>query len=278
MRPCCRSVDRPIGRQIARPESMCYRIDTKGVSDAWSEGTRSSPEQTLKQTTALPGAPARLRARILDGAKMTFLMAGVSCVGKTAVGESLARLLGVPFLDLDQVVERQLGAPIARLQERCGTTDRFREKAAGVLADMLCSLDGRQAIIALPPSGLMGPYWRQLKGRSVVTVVLEDKAENILERVRFFDADSRPIQKTLTARERVLYLREIRRDIAYFGRSYRKADLHVAISGCSVTEAAGRVRDALVRVARSSEPDKSKSGLSSPPCSEAVARFLKGDS
>lgn len=219
-----------------------------------------------------------MRWRCQDGAGMTVLIAGVSCVGKTAVGEALARLLEAPFLDLDQVVERELGAPIARLQQRYGTMDRFREAAAGVLTDMLCAVDGGQAIIALPPSGLMGPYWRRLKGRSVVTVVLEDTAENILERTRFFDADSRPIQKTLTPRERLLYLREIRRDIAYFGRSYRKADVHVAISDCSVTDAAGRVRDALVRVARISRPERSKSGPSNPACSEPAARSPQGDS
>lgn len=172
---------------------------------------------------------------------MTVLITGVTCVGKTAVGEALAKSLGVPFADLDQIVERQLGAPIARLQQRYGTMARYREAAAGVLADLLASFDGRRVVVALPPSGLRGPYWRRLKGRPVVTVALEDAPENILERIRFYDDDSRPIDKCLTPRERTHYLREIRGDMAYFGRSYRKADIRIMMSGCSVTEAASRI-------------------------------------
>lgn len=200
-----------------------------------------------------------LNVRTGDDTTMTVVITGVSCVGKTAVGEALAKALGVAFEDLDQAVERQLGAPISRLQERYGTMDRYREAAAAVLANILLSFDSRQAVIALPPSGLMGPYWRQLRGRSVVTVVLEDTAENILRRIRFFDDDSRPIEKSLTPRERTHYLREIRRDMAYFRRSYRKADARVAMSGCSVTEAAKRTGAALLKAARTTEPEKSES-------------------
>lgn len=89
---------------------------------------------------------------------MVVLITRVSCVGKTAVGEDLAKRLGVPFEDLDQAVERHLGAPLARLQQRDGTMERYREAAAGVLAAILDSLDGSPAVIALPPSGLMDPY------------------------------------------------------------------------------------------------------------------------
>ncbi len=194
---------------------------------------------------------------------MTVLITGVSCVGKTTVGQVLAEDLGIPFEDLDQAVERHLGAPISRLQQRYGTMDLYREAAAGVLASLLRSFGGRRAVIALPPSGLMGPFWRQIKGRRVVTIVLDDTAGNILGRIRFYDDDSRPIEKSLTARERTLYRRVIREDLTYFNRSYRKADARVAISGCSVVEAANRVRDALRRIEEGTEP-KHGPGVSGP--------------
>jgi shikimate kinase len=176
---------------------------------------------------------------------MVILLTGVSCVGKTSVGGALAELLGVPFVDLDNEVERQLGAPIERLQQRCGSMDVFRSQAAKVLMTILGSLNGQSCVIALPPSGMLGAYWRVVKQHPSVTVVLEDVPESILERINFFDADSHPIQKKFTPRERTLYLREIRKDIDYFARSYRKADLHVDISTCAIDEAAARVRDAL---------------------------------
>lgn len=189
----------------------------------------------------------------------TVLIAGVSCVVKTAVGEALAKVLDVPFEDLDRAVERELGAPIVRLQQRYGTMARYRAATACVLAGILRAFEGRPAVVALPPRGLMGPFWKQLKGRSVVTVVMEDTAENILGRIRFYDDDSQPIEKILTARERAHYLHEIRLDLAYFERSYRKADVRVAVSGCSVAEAASRIREALLGVG--DEPKKRESGI-----------------
>jgi shikimate kinase len=52
----------------------------------------------------------------------------------------------------------------------------------------------------------------------------------------------------LTDREKGLYLREIKRDIAYFSRSFRRAHVSVDIAGCSPHEASRKVRDALTPV------------------------------
>jgi len=178
---------------------------------------------------------------------MLVLLTGVSCVGKTSVGSALAELLGVPFVDLDDEVERRLGAPIERLQQRFGSLEVFRDHAAEVLTKILDAPSGRRGVIALPPSGLRGAYWRVVKRYPARTVVLKDTPENILDRIAFFDADSRPIEKTLTPRERLRYLGEIRKDIDYFARSYRRAELQVDISTCTMDEAAARVRDALLK-------------------------------
>jgi hypothetical protein len=56
-------------------------------------------------------------------------------------------------------------------------------------------------------------------------------AENILERITFYDIDSRRIGKYLTEEERILYLKEIKADISHFKRSYERADLQVTITG-----------------------------------------------
>ena len=45
--------------------------------------------------------------------------------------------------------------------------------------------------------------------------VVHDTPENILERITFYDIDSRRIEKHLTGEERVLYLKEIKADISY---------------------------------------------------------------
>jgi shikimate kinase len=106
--------------------------------------------------------------------------------------------------------------------------------------------DSSDCVIALPPSGLLGGYWKVVSGtRDATIVVLRDRPENILRRVTFYDIDSRPLHKSLTDRERGFYLREIGRDIAYFNRSYRRAHVSVDIAGCGPNEASRKVRDSL---------------------------------
>jgi shikimate kinase len=98
----------------------------------------------------------------------------------------------------------------------------------------------------LPPSGLLGGYWKVINDtRDAIIVVLRDTPENILNRITFYDIDSRPVQKNLTDREKSLYIREIKRDIAYFSRSFRRAHVSVDITGSSPDEASRKVRDAL---------------------------------
>ena len=77
---------------------------------------------------------------------------------------------------------------------------------------------------------------------------LPAKPENILKRITFYDVDSRPIQRTLTDRERRLYLQEIKGDIAYFRRSYKRAHIRVDITGWSPEEASLRIKDILMQV------------------------------
>lgn len=176
---------------------------------------------------------------------MRVLLSGVSCVGKTTIGLKLAGLLGCPFFDLDREIEEFLGVSIERLQSRFLTMHSFRDEAAEVLARLLAAPEGQNCVVALPPSGLMGGYWRVVKKQSGTIIVLTDTPENILQRITFYDIDSHLVQKWLTPQEKVLHLREIRKDITYFRKSYEKADLHVDISGCDTDRAAAKLYTAL---------------------------------
>ncbi len=92
----------------------------------------------------------------------------------------------------------------------------------------------------------MGVYWKVFnKIPDAAIVVLKDTPENILKRITFYDINSRPIQRSLTDREKRLYLREIKADITYFSRSFQRAHLSVDIAGCGPDEAARKVKDRL---------------------------------
>jgi shikimate kinase len=169
---------------------------------------------------------------------MRVFLTGVACVGKTTIGLRLAELMGHCFFDLDQEIEQFFGLSIERLQQQYLMPHDFRKAAAKALSSILAKPESQQAVIALPPSGLMGGYLTVIKKTQGLKIVLLDKPEHILDRLVFYDVDSRPIDMRLSKEERPLYLREIKKDITYFKKSYMRADLQVSIEGMDVEEAA----------------------------------------
>lgn len=91
----------------------------------------------------------------------------------------------------------------------------------------------------------MGGYLRAIKNSFGVTVALSDKPENILERIIFYDIDSKLIEKCLTSSEKRWYLSEIKKDITYFRKTYDRAHLRVDISDLDPKQAALRVKQAI---------------------------------
>ena len=176
---------------------------------------------------------------------MKSFITGVSCVGKTSIGEILASRLNCRFYDLDVEIERFFKTSSERLRNQFLTVASFRNEAAKALMNILGNPESRNSVIALPPSGLMGSYLRVLRKAGGIIVVLMDKPENILKRITFYDIDSRPIEKRLTEKEKLLYLREIKKDITYYRKSYDRADIRLDISGMSAEAAAEKVRQSL---------------------------------
>jgi shikimate kinase len=180
---------------------------------------------------------------------MRIFIAGVACVGKTTVGAGLADLLHCRFFDLDLETERFFNTSIERLRHRHLTPYSFSLAASQALEHILSRDDSCDCVIALPPSGLMGGYWKVVnKAPDAVIVLLVDTPENILGRITFYDIDSRPIQRNLTDREKNLYLREIKRHVAYYRRSFQRAHVSIDITGCSPYEASHKVKNALAQV------------------------------
>lgn len=184
-----------------------------------------------------------------------IILVGVSCVGKTTIGRLIAAHLGYPFFDLDQKIESYFGTSIERLQS-CFLTDySFRNKAAVVLKQIVT--DNPCCVIACPPSGLQDAYLRVIRKTDSVTVAIEDTPENIVERITFYDIDSRPIARHLTAEEKMLYRTEIKKDITYFKTSYRRANLHANITGLDSEASAkmieGRLAGFRTGIARNEE-------------------------
>jgi shikimate kinase len=137
-------------------------------------------------------------------------------------------------------------------------------EAAKALSFLLEGSHSRHAVIALPPSGLMRGYWRVVKRSTWKTVVLTDEPEAILRRITFYDIDSNPIRKELSDEEKRLYLKEIKKDISYFRKSYERADCRISIAGLDADEAARKVSDTLQAI--DSDTGNHKRGNSPSPC------------
>ena len=176
---------------------------------------------------------------------MRIFLTGISCVGKTTIGSMLSSRLGYSFFDLDEEIERFFGTSIERLQNKFLTTHSYRNEAAKAFAHILAQPNSQDCVIALSPSGLMGGFLRVVKKAAGTSVVLTDAPENILNRITFYDIDSRLIEKQLTQKERQLYLREIKKDITYFRKTYDRADMQVDISGLDAEKSAEKVARSL---------------------------------
>ena len=70
---------------------------------------------------------------------MRVLLSGFMGAGKTTVGGLLAARLGVPFRDLDRMVEERSGLSVRELFESAGE-EEFRRLERSALAEA-CSLD-----------------------------------------------------------------------------------------------------------------------------------------
>lgn len=172
---------------------------------------------------------------------MIIYLAGVSCVGKTTIGKELAKQNHWQFFDLDEQVEQYYHLSIERLQNLYGGMSGYRQQAVKVLQQILISNLNGIILIALSPAGLMRPYLKTVQESKGVVVLLQDSHKNILERLAFFDIDSKPMNVLISPEQKPLYLRNIKRDIAYYKRSFKHAHLVVEINNLSILESVEKI-------------------------------------
>lgn len=173
---------------------------------------------------------------------MKIIIVGVSCVGKSTVGKILADEIGYKFFDFDLEVEKYFNSHITFLKKEYPFERTYREKVSVVLSKILKE-NNDNFIIAMPPSGLLDNYWRIIKkDDSLTTIALWDKAKNILERITFYDDYSKPMESPVTKENEKYYLKEIRLDIEYFGRSHKRAKIRKDIDGKSAFQVADELK------------------------------------
>lgn len=102
-----------------------------------------------------------------------IVLVGLMGVGKTTVGERLARLLGRAFLDCDADLQRRVGMTAAEYAEHNGL-DALHAVEAEVLLDALTRDDPSTAVITAAASTIDDPACRAALGDAFVVWLCGD--------------------------------------------------------------------------------------------------------
>ncbi len=179
------------------------------------------------------GEASRDRAR-------RIALVGLRGAGKSTLGARLAAHLKAPFYELDQQIERELGASLGSIFSMYGQ-DTFREAEARVL-DRLTRAH-RRCVIATGGSLVLDPRTYELLRERCLTVWLRTSPEDHMDRV-IAQGDLRPM------RGREHAMAELRTILKQRERLYGLADAVVDTSGADETQSLQR----LIEVVSESTP------------------------
>ena len=143
------------------------------------------------------------------------VLVGMMGAGKSAVGQALARLLAVPFLDTDAALVAAANMSIAEIFERDGEAF-FRRRETEVLERLLAS---GPAVLSTGGGAFMSAQNRELVSRLGVSLWLKADLELLWSRVKH--KDTRPLLRTSDPKATLTEIFQARDPI------YAQADLAV---------------------------------------------------
>jgi shikimate kinase len=159
-------------------------------------------------------------------------LVGMPGSGKSSVGPELARRLGVPFVELDEEIERAAGRPVREIFEQHGET-RFRELEAAALVEAA----GRDPSVVSCGGGIvLEPANRATLRATGAVVFLSVPLVVLRDRVR--PAAERPLIREAGDLERLFEQREA---------LYREFAAHVVDGSGTVEEVAAAIERELLR-------------------------------
>ena len=147
--------------------------------------------------------------------KKTIVLIGMMGAGKTAVGNAIARMLDVDFLDSDDEIERAANMAVADIFQRDGEAF-FRAREAEVLARLLA---GRPCVLSTGGGAFLSERNRAMIAQKGVAVWLKADLDLLWQRVRH--KTTRPLLRTPDPKATLAELLEAREGI------YAKAEVTV---------------------------------------------------
>ncbi len=147
--------------------------------------------------------------------KKNLVLTGMMASGKSTVGKSLSKLLGMQFVDTDDVVEKRLSLSIAKIFKTKG--ESFFREIEEEESIKLVKKEG--LIIALGGGAFMNNIIRENIKKSSLSVWLDLGIDKIFERTRMnkkrpllHDSSKKDLKKLYEERKKIYSLADFRID------------------------------------------------------------------
>ncbi len=173
------------------------------------------------------------RSSVERASRTNIVIAGFMGTGKTSVGREVARRLGREFLDMDALIEEQLGMSIAEVFAAHG--ESFFREQEGQLCRQLA--DRRGLVVATGGGALVAEENRMVLGTGSLLVCLTCEVDTLLRRLSH--ARDRPLLALPDRRQRINNLLAERRE------AYQRTSYQIDTTKLTVQEVGDRVLDLL---------------------------------
>lgn len=165
--------------------------------------------------------------------KRNIALTGFMGTGKSTVGRRLAAELGLKFLDIDDLIEKDAGMPIREIFKKDGEA-RFRRLESSVIEKLSSGAYGNGVVISTGGGAVVNPANRSLLKSWATLVCLRASVDEILRRVG--DKVDRPLLSAPDKRaavERLLGERQ---------QAYLDADFTVETTGRGVDDIVAEIK------------------------------------
>jgi len=184
------------------------------------------------------------RAALATDRAQRIALVGLRGAGKSTLGERLAAKLGVPFIELNRMVEREYGASAPDLIEIAGITT-FRRYERACLERVIADHD--RAVIATAGGIVANPETYALLLRRTHTIWLKARPDEHMRRV-MAQGDFRPMARNREAMADLVAILEARR------ADYARAGAELDTSGDTVDASFAKLEKIAARYGRGRRP------------------------
>jgi XRE family aerobic/anaerobic benzoate catabolism transcriptional regulator len=176
----------------------------------------------------LESAERMLRLVFGEERRSAIALLGLRGAGKTSVGTKLAKMLSLPFSELDEKIEDIAGLSLTEIFALHGEP-YYRRLEAQALTDLLSR--GKASVTALPGGIVNNPEAFELLKKRAITIWLKARPEDHMKRV-LAQGDRRPMANRPNA------MAELRSILTAREPLYEQADLTIETAGLTVNRVA----------------------------------------